>query len=84
MRVAVAAEATCLRVAFRQNVQRPAADEFGSGQADIFGLVAAAGLLACPDAERDVAVFVTNESAIRDRSACHVARQIFQHLVSRK
>ena len=81
MRIAVAAEATRLRVASRQDVQCPAADEFGAGQADFFGLVAAAGLLACPGAERDVSVFVTNESAIRDRTARHVAGQIFQHLV---
>ena len=81
MMVAVAAVATRLRVAFRKNVQCPAADELGAGKSDVFGLVAAAGLLACSRAERDVAVFVSHQSSIRDRTAGHVARQVFQHLI---
>ena len=81
--VTVAAKATRLRTVLRKNVHGPAADEFDSGNADVFGLVAAAGLCSCPGSERDVPLFVTNQSAIRDRTAGHVASQILQYLVGR-
>ena len=83
MRIAVAAEATCLRVALRKNVHGPATDELSAGEAYVFGFVAAAGLCSLPGSERDVPVLVTNEYAIRNRTASHVPSQVFQYLIGR-
>ena len=46
MTVPITAEATCLRVAFGQNVQTPATHEFCTAQPDRFDLIIAAGFLA--------------------------------------
>ena len=83
--ITVAAEATRLRIAFRKNVHGPAADELDAGQRDLFHIVrvVAAGLRSLPGTERDVSVFVSEQSSIRNRTARHVASQVFQHLVGR-
>ena len=79
--IAVTAEATGLRVAFRQNVQTPATHEFDAAQRDIFRLVTAAVSLAGASRESDDPIFVTDESPIRNWSACHVAGQIFDDML---
>ncbi len=78
--VAQAAQATRLRVAFWEDVQTPAADEFDSRKFHGCGVVAAACRLACARGKRHRAVVVTDEAAVGNRAARHVPRQIFQHV----
>lgn len=81
--VAEAAVAARLHEALRKDVLAPTADEFDAGQRDGRLLASAAGLVAAAREERDLAVGVRHHSTRRDRSARHVAGQIFQHVLGR-
>ena len=81
MMIRIPAKPPSLRVSLRQNVQAPATHEFSARHADRDRLIAATRLVADSRQNRHKAVFVRNQTPIRDWATREITSQILRHLL---